>query len=122
MSNTLYVKIYKNRIRVNHIQRNREVSERSVSPFTTQRLLVGNFSVAERLLKSALEKLGSSGLFAVKPIVLIQPMEMIEGGLSEVEDRVIRELAIAAGARKVFVWVGKMLTNEEVINKVNDKA
>jgi len=44
---------------------------------------------------------------------------MIEGGLSQVEERVLRELAAGAGARKVFVWVGHELSDQEVIQRAN---
>lgn len=42
---------------------------------------------------------------------------MIEGGLSPVEERALRELAFGAGGHKVVIWVGKELSNEEVIEK-----
>lgn len=49
------------------------------------------------------------------PLVVIQPLEMIEDGLSEVEERVLREVAASAGARKVVVWVGHELSDAEVM-------
>lgn len=49
--------------------------------------------------------------------MVIQPMEKTNGGLSEVEERILRELAISAGARKVVIWVGNKLTNRVVIHK-----
>jgi len=46
---------------------------------------------------------------------------MTEGGLSEVEERVLRELAMCAGASKVVVWVGHELSDAEVKEKLNRK-
>jgi hypothetical protein len=43
--------------------------------------------------------------------------EMAENGLSQVEERVLVELA-AAGAAASFVWVGKPLSDEEVLQQV----
>ena len=46
---------------------------------------------------------------------------MIEGRLSEVEERVLRELAMGAGASKVVVWVGHELSDAEVQEKLDGK-
>ena len=45
----------------------------------------------------------------------------IEGGLSEVEERALREVAIGAGASKGVVWVGHELSDAEVRDKLGDK-
>jgi rod shape-determining protein MreB and related proteins len=55
------------------------------------------------------------------PRIVIHPLEMVEGGLSEVEERIFREVAISAGASKVIVWVGKDLNDAEVKEKLNEK-
>jgi hypothetical protein len=41
---------------------------------------------------------------------------MVESGLSEVEERVFRELALSSGARTVFVHIGAPLTDTEVVS------
>ena len=56
-----------------------------------------------------------------KPRVIIQPLELIEGGLSEIEERVLHELARGAGASKVIVWVGPELSDAEVKQKLAGK-
>jgi len=53
--------------------------------------------------------------------VLIQPLELIDGGLSEIEARILHELAIGSGASKVVVWVGAELSDTEVKQKLNGK-
>ena len=113
----VYVKIYKNKFTVKNVDKNIGVVINAIEPFTTTRLLVGEFNNAEKLLKETLKKLFTGQWYAASPIIVIQPMEMIEGGLSPVEERVLRELAFGAGGRKVVVWVGKELSNEEVIEK-----
>lgn len=113
----VYVKIYKNNFTVKNVDKNIEVVISAIDPFTTTRLLVGEFNNAEKLLKETLKKLFKDQWYAASPIIVIQPMEMIEGGLSPVEERVLRELAFGAGGRKVVVWVGKELSNKEVIEK-----
>ena len=66
-------------------------------------------------------EMSKSKIFAVSPQVLIQPLEMLEGGLSEVEERVLKEIAIGAGASKVVVWVGRELSDAEVREKLNGR-
>jgi hypothetical protein len=83
----------------------RSMTFHSKEPFTTTRLLIGKFFVAEGCLKNAVKEFGASGFFKRAPKIIIQPHEFLEGGLSEVEDRVLREIALGAGAREVHVLV-----------------
>ncbi len=118
LSVVIYVRVTRNRFLVRDIFARTEVEARPTQAFSSERLLVGDFVVAEALLKSTISKLASSSLFAVSPVVVIHPMELLEGGLSQVEERAIRELAAGAGARKVVVWVGKRLSDEDVLEKI----
>lgn len=83
--------------------------------FTTTRLLVGDFKVAEDLLTRLVKEVKASGLFAAQPRLLIQPLEMIEGGLSAVEERVFLELGAGAGARHVKLHLGEKLDQQEAL-------
>lgn len=67
-----------------------------IMPFSTTRLLVGHFESAERTLKAAVARAGGRSSFLVSPNVLMHPLEMVEGGLSQIEERVLHELAIGA--------------------------
>jgi hypothetical protein len=87
--------------------------------FTTTRLLVGNFKVAEELLTRLVKDVKSKGLFAVQPRLLFQPLEMTEGGLCEVEERVFLELGASAGARHVKVHIGTKLTAQTALEVIN---
>jgi hypothetical protein len=116
---TVYVLVKRNQFRVRHIESNTEATFDAQPPFTTTRLLVGEYLVAESLLSRALKQVLNTRFFSVPPQVVIQPLEMIEGGLSEIEERILRELAMGAGAAKVAVWVGAQLTDAEVKAKLN---
>ena len=72
-------------------------------PYAGRRILVGNFQPAVDCLRQALEKLGASGWLKRKPALRMQAMEMNAGGLSEVEERCLREVGLTAGARSVEV-------------------
>jgi len=119
LTGVVYVKVSKNQFRVRHVVDNKEIVVSAFEPFTTTRLLVGEFAIAEKYLKDGIKKLHEGRWFAASPVIVIQPLEMIEGGLSQVEERVLRELAAGAGARKVFVWVGHELSDQEVIQRAN---
>ena len=45
-------------------------------------------------------------------------LEMVEGGLSSVENRVFMEVADCAGAARMAVWVGHDLSDHEVLEKL----
>jgi len=116
-SGTVYVKIYKNKFTVRHIESNTEVTRSAIEPFTTKRLLVGEFISAANLLGEIIKDLYTKNWFSPSPIIIMHPMTMIEGGLSDIEERILRELATDVGARKVIIWTGHELTNEEVTDK-----
>src|SRR5690349_16304684 len=104
MSRTLYVRIRRNKLTLRAIESGAEVEVSPATAFTTQRLLVGHFANAETALKAGFRNAMGSGWFKPSPDVVMHPLEMTEGGLSEIEDRILRELAIGAGARRVSVW------------------
>jgi len=118
VSNTIYVRIYENRVHIRNTDDRNEIELTASSPFSTERLLVGNFSVAQTLLKKGLKIVMGKQFFA--PAILMHPMEKIEGGLSQVEERVLKDLAIIAGAQKVMLWVGHELADDEVLRKAEE--
>lgn len=89
-------------------------------PFTTERLLVGQFYAATNELKKGIKSNFGNGFLPVKFDALIHPMEKTEGGLSEVEERTLLEVAAGAGARKTSVWVGHELSDHEVVEKLQN--
>lgn len=119
---TVYVRIAKNRFHLRHIQQGKEVTVEAAEPFTSQRLLVGNFTKAEKCLRQGMAQLDAVPWWAPMPAMVVHPMEMLEGGLSEIEDRALFELAMSVGAKKVRLWVGDELSDREVLDKIKGKA
>ena len=113
-SNAMYVKVRRNQFQVRSLKSGLDVTSVAQTPFTTTRLLIGQFAVAEKALKDALKQVSKGSFLAVSPDIVIHPLEMVEGGLSEIEERIIHEIAIGAGAKKVVVWVGHELNDDEV--------
>ena len=68
--------------------------------------MIGDFIAAERCLKRALMEMNVFSIFNFrKPVLLIHPKELLEGGLSEIEKRILLEMGYGAGAKKVVVMV-----------------
>ena len=113
----LYIKVYENRFEVKNISnRGQWATAHSKTPFTTDRLLVGKFSIAEPLLRKLIKKVLPKRLVPYSAKVVIHPVQRVEGGLSEVEERIFNELAEGAGAFRVALHTGNELTDTEVVN------
>ncbi|MFC6979362.1 rod shape-determining protein [Microbulbifer taiwanensis] len=81
-----------------------------VNPFSHPRSLIRDFAAAEKLLQHIFRKLCGDTLFTPSPIVVLQPMEKTQGGLTAIEMRAFRELVLGAGAREALVYQGEALT------------
>ena len=114
---SLYVQVRENRFDIRNVGDGRSYHATASPPFSHPRMLVGDFTAAEACLKALVEQARGSG-FALKTEVLVHPMEKLEGGLTQIESRVFRELALGAGASKVAVWSGDPLSDAEVIAKL----
>lgn len=79
------------------------------NPFSHPRQLIANFQKAEKILQHAVRMACGKKLFSPSPRIVLQPMEKLEGGLTEVEIRAFRELCLGAGAREVVIYVGSPL-------------
>ncbi|MBU1488382.1 MAG: hypothetical protein KKC07_01210 [Gammaproteobacteria bacterium] len=114
--NTLYLSIACNHLHMLHLESGREVEIRAEPPFSNARLLVADFSLAERLLKQAVQTLLPKRFLrlSLAPRLLIQPLERLEGGLSMVEERILMELGLGSGARKVQLYIGDPLDADGV--------
>lgn len=88
-----------------------------IRPFAHPRILVGDFTVAEKLLQHALRSLIKTQPWSFnRPMVrvIIHPKRDLAGGLTQVEYRTLNELAFSCGARKVAIHEGPDLTEREV--------
>ena len=80
-------------------------------------MLIGNFSKAQSLIKKAVTSVKGSGLQLLLRI-LVHPTKLVTGGLTQIQERVLHELAHGAKAGKVFTWLGLDLSDEEVQEKL----
>ncbi|AXG48396.1 MULTISPECIES: YjaA family stress response protein [Photorhabdus] len=92
----IYIRLYINKIVVRNVSTGKEVSGTPDTPFTTSRLLLGQMIPAMFLLKKLIKKVRKNtwyNFFLSNHHVIIQPMEMNEGGHSQVEFRAYIDLA-----------------------------
>jgi hypothetical protein len=116
--NPLYAQVGANRIVVKNVMTGQSVTLIPDTPFSHQRMLIGDFTQAEALMKKGFKEVIRQGMFAASPSVVVHPLEKVEGGLSQIEERVLRELALGSGARSVVLWTGNPLSDQEVLNKL----
>ena len=86
-----------------------------LNPFAHPRTLVSDFTAAEQLLKYQLLRVLKSSIWRPSPCVVLHPMGRSEGGYTQVERRAFREMALGAGASQVFLWIGRPLTDAELL-------
>ena len=54
LDGVVYVKVSRNKFRIRHVVDKKETTITALEPFTTTRLLVGEFSVAEKYLRDGI--------------------------------------------------------------------
>ena len=104
-----YIRISPNKLNCRNIYLGKEQEATAAIPFTTQRLLIGNFTEAEKLVSKLVKETKRFSLML--PIFIMHPLEMCEGGLSQIEERVLLELAMNTGARKPKIYLGSELSD-----------
>ena len=111
-SQTYYVRIKENEFIIKSVINPKEITIKAEEPFTTKRLLIGQFSVAEKFLTIGLEQFNENFLFA--PMLIMHPLENIDEELSEVEEKVLKELALSSGAKEAKLWLGEELSDKDL--------
>jgi hypothetical protein len=117
---TLYLKLSCNQMTLTHVQSARTLHLKADPAFSNARLLVADFAAAQQLLQDAVAQLLPRRFLRLSwpPEMLIQPLERLEGGLSQVEERILLELGLGSGARTVRLHLGAELDSAGVIAKL----
>jgi len=148
---TLYVQIWEHRIKVTDIKTLVDFDEKplielkelkngklevlafgnnanikSLNPFSHPRGILSDFNGGEKLLQLIIHKVLGKGLFTPLPAIVIHVMEKNEGGLTSIENRALREMAVGAGARAALVYEGDELNVSTIdfdeLTKQSDKT
>lgn len=87
------------------------------NPFAHPRSLISDFILAESLLKAFVRRVRGNAVLCLNPVFVMHPLGDHAGGLTQVELRAMRELALGAGASGVHLWQGPVLTDEQVMQE-----
>jgi hypothetical protein len=100
----VYVKVYTDRMDITRLDTGESLSRAATEKFSNTRLVVANFNIADEFARNMIRELLKSGaMFQSQLKMLIQQMEKLEGGVSEVEKRVLRDLGERCGAKLVML-------------------
>ena len=100
----IYIKLSRNRIEIVNLETLEKISREPVEPFSTERLIIADFNRADTLIRNIInDLLPKKGFFPRQTKILIQQVEATEGGLSETEKRVLRDLGEMAGGTTVIL-------------------
>ncbi|CED71407.1 putative uncharacterized protein [Aliivibrio wodanis] len=119
---SIYIQVKKDCFHLRNCKTNREHLEMSDLPFSTERLAVGDFYAADKALRNGLSEILSKTMFKLPPIIIVHQRYLCEGGLSNVEERVLFELSHSTKVHKVVVWQGRELSKEDIVNKVYETS
>ena len=88
---------------------------RIVNPFAHPRTPLSDFTVAEMLIKSFIRKLSGGKLSFIAPTMVLHLAVELEGGITQIESRALKELGASAGANWCCGWIGPDLSDEQVM-------
>lgn len=115
----IYTRVYENKFVLKVIgSTGAAITIAPPKPFSSQRLLIGNFTAATAALTDGVKQSSAGRRWFAFAQMVIHPKEKIEGGLSEVEERLFREIALQARSMKAVVWTGADLSDDEVLRKL----
>lgn len=83
-----------------------EFDTKIINPFSHPRTLISDFMAAEKILQHIIYTLSKRKFFTVSPLTIIHPMEKLDGGLTQIELRAFKELALGAGSRESVIYQG----------------
>lgn len=99
----IYLKLFKDEIELINMDTGRNVTRKSLLPFSSQRLIIANINVAEQLISQCLEDIGMNRRLRPPISVVIHPLENTEGGISQVERVILKDLVAHIGGRFAYV-------------------
>ncbi len=94
----------------------------SFNPLGHPRSLLSDFQVLEEMLKQILIQIRPPRLSFKRLVAIIHPMERIEGGLTAIEERGLKEVVSGAGAHDAFTYVGGPISPQQILDAVTGKT
>jgi len=114
----IYVQLFKDKIVARLIETGETNKYLVENSFHHPRMLVGDFQVAESELTKAVSPLFGKGFIKRTPIFIMHQREMLDGGLTKIEIKVLKELGLGAKAREAHIWQSHELSDQEILNGI----
>ncbi|WP_347453051.1 hypothetical protein [Acinetobacter thermotolerans] len=110
----VWVQMYRDRMQIINHQGQVEHTILPIQKYDHPRTILANFEAAEMTLKQLI-KMKKLPWYDPAPILFLQIKEELEGGITFVENRALRELGYNAGSRNVLIFdhQGQCLNTEE---------
>lgn len=100
----VYIKLFSDRIEITRLDNGETISRNASKKFSNSRLVLAHFENAQMLLRSMLNRWTAKTLiFQGGFDVVIQQMEKMDDGLSQIERHALTEIAEFSGAKNVYV-------------------
>jgi len=113
----IYIQVFANRFLVRNVDSGESRDVTRNQTYASPRMLIADFTVAAKQIKDAVKSVRRR-MWA--PEILMHPMELIEGGVTQVEYRVFVELGVACGASKTAVYSGAPLSGDAVKRAIRE--
>jgi rod shape-determining protein MreB len=107
-----YVQLYRNRVVLSVPSKGIVVEE--TGDFSHPRSILGQFLAGEQTLARAVTAAYPGRLLKPRPALIVHPKEVLDGGLTQIEERALTEMALGAGAFQVAIWQGPDLDPAQV--------
>jgi len=114
---SIYVQVFRSKFIVRNVDSGESTEVSRDQSCASPRMLIADFTMAQHQLKEAVRSV-RRGLRA--PTMLIHAMELIEGGITQVEYRTFVELGLGAGASKASVYSGAPLSSEGIKKAIRE--
>jgi rod shape-determining protein MreB len=88
---------------------------RLLNPFAHPRSMVSDFTLGQQVLKAFFQRMSPKALLTLPPHVVFHLLGEPAGGFTQVEIRAFHEMAIGAGARRVTVWQGAAVSDQQLL-------
>lgn len=117
-SDIIHLKIYTNKVNLRVLDKSLEIIETSALPFSSDRLVLSDYLVAESFIISLIEKLSQQKKITKRIQFYIQVMEKMEGGISPVEERSFLDLGEHCGGYKIIISDNPALVSDSEIKLI----
>ena len=126
LSALFYITVDEKHLRVLNVRKDviaeKDLTLLSENPFTHPRVLIGDVEVAKDIIADTLEQsLTGVSDQLLKPVIIFHSLRSFGDGITTFEKQGVVQLLTQMGAGQAFVYEGKVLSREEVLEFASQK-